>query len=77
MSYIRPKYRALIQTHNFDDYASKGSVVHPAKKYNRAIEGRSDGVGGGVVIDGECFCVICFPPTSEICDTLIIVECRG
>lgn len=52
-SFIYPHYRYLTQKYNFDDYSSKGSTVHPVKKYNRltggvypAIEGSSsDGKG--------------------------------
>ena len=29
----------LAQNYNFDDYSSKGSTVHPVKKYHRNLEG--------------------------------------
>ena len=35
--FISPRYRFLTQKNNFDDYASKGSSVHPVKKYHRAL----------------------------------------
>jgi len=34
-----PRYRVLAQNYNFDDYSSKGSTVHPVKKYHRNLEG--------------------------------------
>lgn len=29
----------LAQNYNFDDYSSKGSTVHPVKKFHRNLEG--------------------------------------
>ena len=33
-----PRYRAITLKYNFDDYSSKGSTVHPVKKYHRNLE---------------------------------------
>ena len=33
--YLNPKYRQISSVYNFDDYSSKGSAVHPYKKYHR------------------------------------------
>ncbi|XP_013391352.1 uncharacterized protein LOC106159584 [Lingula anatina] len=41
-SFIFPKYRSLAVKYNLEDYASKGSSVHPVKKYNRNIEAMPD-----------------------------------
>ena len=32
-----PRYRFLTSKFNFDDYSSKGSVVHPVKKHHRVL----------------------------------------
>ena len=40
--YLDPRYRQSSQIYDFDGYSSKGSAVHPLKKYNQlrmAIEG--------------------------------------
>lgn len=45
MTFKYPRYRVLAQRYNFDEYSSKGSTVHPAKKYHYnagAIEAISD-----------------------------------
>ena len=33
--YLDPKYRIATQVYNFDEYSSKGSAVHPLKKYHQ------------------------------------------
>ena len=38
-----PRYRVLAQRYNFDDYSSKGSTVHPVKKYHRNMLAAIDG----------------------------------
>jgi len=37
-SYLFPFYRARTRKYNFDDYSSKGSTVHPARKFHRNME---------------------------------------
>ena len=50
-----PRYRYLTQKFNFDDYASKGSAVHAAKKLNRAIADRGmDSDEGKALVLGKC-----------------------
>ena len=39
--FVSPRYRFLTQKYNFDDYSSKGSAVHAAKKFHRALAGGS------------------------------------
>ncbi len=53
--FLFPRYRYLTQKYNFDDYSSKGSAVHPVKKYNRAIQGATvEGQPGGMLaIEGH------------------------
>ncbi|CAH1789583.1 unnamed protein product [Owenia fusiformis] len=50
-SYIFPRYRRLAEKYNFDDYASKGSTVHPVKKYHRNLEALEHVAGGGGTSD--------------------------
>lgn len=43
MTFRFPRYRVLAQRYNFDDYSSKGSTVHPVKKYHRNMLAAIDG----------------------------------
>lgn len=48
--FISPRYRFLTSKFNFDDYSSKGSVVHPVRKHHRALQ--AAGAGGMLAIKG-------------------------
>ena len=37
MSFASPFYRYLALMFDFDEYSSKGSAVHPAKKFSRRV----------------------------------------
>ena len=58
--FIDPRYRYLSQKYNFDDYSSKGSAVHPVKRYNRVLTGRMAAIEGaegpstaGALVEGK------------------------
>ena len=62
-SYLFPFYRTVTRLYNFDDYSSKGSTVHGAKKYHRnmkgAVMGRSESDSDvAAFLDGEILLVI-------------------
>ena len=48
-----PRYRFLASKFNFDDYSSKGSVVHPVKKHHRVLAAGSPYAIEGPEGDGE------------------------
>ena len=48
-----PRYRFLASKFNFDDYSSKGSVVHPMKKHHRVLAAGSPYAIEGPEGDGE------------------------
>jgi hypothetical protein len=56
-----PFYRLVARHYNFDDYASKGSVVYPVRKYHRnlrrvtgaPLDGDDGNSGALAILDGE------------------------
>ena len=48
-----PRYRFLASKFNFDDYSSKGSVVHPVKKHHRVLAAGGPHAVEGPEGDGE------------------------
>lgn len=85
-SYLFPFYRTETRHYNFDDYASKGSVVYPVKKYHRnmqALTSRQHEFGEqAAILDGEdvdvpvdmCVLFACLPAHSMPTSVCLVHE---
>lgn len=56
--YLFPFYRTVARKYNFDDYASKGSTVHPVKKYHRNMEALTMTSGGPAGSTGDLAAIL-------------------